>query len=375
MDRTALTDTGRIRRLIAESGFDGVIATAPENVTHTSGYYNLDQRLLPEHLHACVWTAEGEPTLVIPGRERLLEVFVRDVREHYAYGDTDEQGLDFLADALRERGLENGRVGIDMRRAIALHVRGLEKRLPGLQIVDATDLFERMRLVKTPAEIEVLRRANRATEKAIMIAYAQARPSDTEKSIVDAMDYYTEKLGAEAVAFNIIASGERTIRGHHRGEEVPVKQGDIVRVDYGGLFDGYYTDLVRMAVVGRPSDRQRAIYSACYAVQQRCLEALRPGISAQELFDLAEQAYRDEKLPITRTMYGHSIGLAVHERPTICNGDDWALEQGYVVCIENGYTDREQKERYHLEDTLVITESGYELLSDYANTSEMYVIM
>ena len=374
MDRTAFTDTGRIRRLIAQSGLDGVIATAPENVTHTSGYYNLDQRLLPHHLHACIWTAEGEPTLVIPTRERLLEVFVRDVREHYASGDTDEQGLDFVADALRERGLERGRVGVDLRHAVALHVRGLEKRLPGLQIVDATDLFGRMRLVKTPAEIDLLRAANRATEKAIMIAYAQARRGDTEKSVVDAMDYYTVKLGAEAVAFNIIASGERTIRGHHRGEEVPIREGDVVRVDYGGLFAGYYTDLVRMAIVGQPSDRQRGIYRACYAIQQQCLAALRPGVSAQEIFELAERAYREEKLPITRTMYGHSIGLAVHERPTICDGDDWVLEPGFVLCIENGYTDREQQERYHLEDTVVITADGYVLLSDYADTSEMYVI-
>jgi Xaa-Pro aminopeptidase len=207
-----------------------------------------------------------------------------------------------------------------------------------------------------------------------MIGYAQARSGDTEKSVVDAMDYHTVKLGAEAVAFNIIASGERTIMGHHRGENAPIKPGDLLRVDYGGIFDGYFTDLVRMAVVGQPSDRQRSIYSACFAVQQRCLAALRPGVSAQELFDLAERAYAEEGLPITRAMYGHSIGLKVHERPVICNGDGGVLEPGVVLCIENGYTDRERAERYHLEDAVAITDSGYELLSDYANTSEMYTI-
>ncbi|MHB1004730.1 MAG: M24 family metallopeptidase [Chloroflexota bacterium] len=374
MNRIAFTDTDRIRRLIGESGLDAVVATSPENVTHTSGYYNLDQRLLPEHLHACVWTADGEPTLVIPARERRLEVFVRDVREHLAPGGSDDHGLDLVTAALRERGLSGGVIGLDLFHLPALLAHGLATRLPSARIVDASDLLARMRAVKTPAEIELLHGANRATEKAIMLGYAQARPGDTEKSVVDAMDHFTAKLGAEAVAFNIIASGERTIQGHHRGEAVAIKAGDLLRVDYGGLFDGYFTDLVRMAVVGKPVERQRATYAACYAVHQRCLAALRPGLGAQALFELAERAYSEVGLPITRTMYGHSIGLKVHERPVIQDGDEWPLEMGMVLCIENGYTDRGVGERYHLEDAVAITSSGYRLLSDYSDSSELYVI-
>ncbi len=374
MDRSACTDTGRIRRLIAESGLEAVVATAPENLTHCSGYYNLDQRLLPEHLHACIWTAEGEPTLIIPRRERKLETFVRDVREHTAYGDSDEQGLDLLAEALRARGAERGRVGMDLRHMSAVHLRGLEARLPDLKVVDATNLFGRMRMVKTSAEIAILRRAAVATEKAIAIGYAQARPGDTEKSVVDAMDCHLEKLGAEAVAFNVMASGERTVQGHHRAEPVAIVEGDVMRVDYGGLFDGYYTDLVRMAVVGRPSDRQRMAYATCHAVHQRCLAALRPGITGHQIYELAVGVYAEMGLPLTRDMFGHSIGLAVHERPVFCAGDHRALEPGVVVCVENGYTDLEHKERYHVEDMLAITENGCELLSTYSDPAAMYVI-
>ncbi|MCL4466202.1 MAG: Xaa-Pro peptidase family protein [Chloroflexi bacterium] len=374
MDRSACTNTNRIRRLIAESGLDAVVAIAPENVTHCSGYYNLDQRLLPENLHACVWTAEGEPTLIIPERERKLETFVRDVREHRAYGDFDEQGLDLLAEALRARGTERGRVGLDLRRMSAIHLRGLEARLPELKVDDATALFGRMRLVKAPEEIAILRRAAVATEKAIAIGYAQAAPGNTEKSVVDAMDCHLEKLGAEAVAFNVMASGERTVQGHHRAELAPIAEGDVLRVDYGGLFDGYYTDLVRMAVVGRPSDRQRTAYEKCYAVHQRCLAVLRPGITGHQIYELAVAAYAEVGLPLTRDMFGHSIGLAVHERPVFCAGDDWALEPGVVVCVENGYTDFEHKERYHVEDMLVITENGSELLSTYSDPATMNVI-
>ena len=376
MDRSGFTDVARIRRLVRASGLDGVVATAPENVTHTSGYYNLDQRLLPEHLHACVWPAEGEPVLIIPARERRLETFIQDVRTHQIYGcgESQEEGLDLLAEALRERGLGRGRIGVDLQQLPGSHLRGLEARLPEATFVDATDAFGRMRLVKTTAEIELLRRAALATERAIALGYAQARPGDTEKSIVDVMDYYTVRLGGEAVAFNVIASGPRLVLGHHRGEPVSIRTGDLLRVDYGGLFDGYFTDLARMAVVGPPSERQRAIYANCVEIQRRCLEALRPGVTGSDLYEVACQAYRAAGLPVTRSMFGHSIGLSVHERPIFCRGDDWALEPGAVVCVENGLTDLEHQERYHLEDMALITSTGHELLSTYTNTSTLFVI-
>ncbi len=374
MNRSAFTDTARIRRLIRESGLDAVVGTAPENVTHLSGYYNMDQRLLPEHLHACVWTADGEPTLVIPARERRLETFVADVRTHRIYGGSQEAGLDILAACLREKGVGRGRVGMDLRALPAAHLRGLEARLPDATFEDATDLLGRMRLVKTPAEIELLRWAAIATEKAIAIGYAQARPGDTEKSVVDAMDHYTAKLGAEIVAFNVMASGARTVLGHHRAEPAPIAPGDLLRVDYGGLFEGYFSDLARMAVVGRPSERQEATYSTCYDVQRRCLEALRPGVTGGELYEVARRACAEAGLPFTRAMFGHSIGLGLHERPVFNEGEEWPLQTGSVVCVENGLTELEHGERYHIEDMVLITDSGCEVLSTYTDTSRLYRI-
>lgn len=374
MDRTACTNCDRIRRVIREAGLDGVVATAPENVTHTSGYYSLAQRLMPERLHACVWLAEGEPVLVIPAAEQQLDTFVRDVRTFRVSGGIGVEGLELLAESLREKGLTRGRIGLDLARLPAAHLLGLTERLPEANFVDATDQFEQMRLVKTPAEVKILRRAAMATEKAIAIGFAQARPGDTEKSVVDAIDYHTEKLGAEIVGFNVMTSGKRTVLDHHRAELAPIKPGDLLRVDYGGVFDGYFSDVVRMAVVGCPCDRQRAIYSRCYTIQRRCLAALRPGVAGQELYELAVRAHAEAGLPLTQTMLGHSIGLAVHERPVLEKGDGWTLEPDVVMCVENGFTDLERGERYHLEDMAVITATGYELLSSYSDTSELYVI-
>jgi Xaa-Pro aminopeptidase len=374
MDRTRLTDTDRIRRLIRETQLDGVIATAPHDVTHTSGYYNLDQRLLPEHLHVCFWPANGDPILLIPARERMLETFVTDVRTYPSYGGPPHAELQLLADAMSERGTANGRLGVDLEAISAASFHALRKLVPHASFEDAGALLERMRNVKTPAEIEIMRHAAAATDKAIVAGYAQATVGDTEKDIVDSIDTHTLKYGAEAVAFNIIASGPRTLLGHHRAEAVRVCAGDVIRVDYGGLFSGYYTDLARMAVVDKPTARQESIYARCLEIQRRCIDAIRPGATGNSIDGMARRLYADAGLPVTRNMFGHSIGLTVHERPVFAPGDDLSLEPQMVVCVENGWTDVEHAERYHLEDIVLVTKGSPEVLSDRFDDSVLYII-
>jgi Xaa-Pro aminopeptidase len=374
LDRSKHTDTARIRRLVREADFDGVIGTAPFNVTHMSGYYNLDQRLLPEHLHAILWPASGEPVLVIPSRERQLETFVSDVRTYPAYGGAPDQGERVLAQAVIDRGLATGRIGIDVKALSAAQMTHLTALLPGAKLEAADQLLERMRNVKTPAEIETIRHAAAGTDSATAQGYKEAKPAQTEKEIVDRIDFHTLQNGAETVAFNIIASGARTLLGHHRAEQVAVKNGDVVRVDYGGLFSGYLTDLARMAVVGKPSDRQQSIYARCLEIQKVCVEACKPGVTGGEVDALARSLYAKAKLPLTRNMFGHSIGLTIHEHPIIAPGETLPLEANMVVCVENGWSDVEHGERYHLEDMILVTLSGPKVLSDRFDASQLFVI-
>ena len=375
MDRTALLDVARLRKVVRDAKLDGILATAPENVTHTSGYYNLDQRLLwSEFLHGCFWPVDGEPVLVIPKMERKLEAFVKDVRTYVTYGGEKDSPESLLAEAITQRAADRSRIGIDLRQVPALSYSRLQKLLPRASFVDASEVFERLRNVKTPAEVEILANAAAATDKAIATGYREASAGDTEKKIVDNIDSHTLMNGAETVAFNIIASGPRTLNGHHRGEEVPVQRGDVVRVDYGGLFSGYYTDLARMAVVGTPSQRQSSVYQKCIEIQRACIAACKPGETGASIYETSVKLYVGAGLPLTRNMFGHSIGLHVHEQPFLAAREPLELEPGMVICVENGWTDPAHNERYHIEDMLVVTSNGTRLLSNQSDTSAMQVI-
>ncbi len=376
-DRSAFTNTQRIYDALATHNLDAVVVAQMENVVYCSGFYNFDLRLLPDRICLVVWPREGDPVFVVPDRREASDgqmSFIDDIRGYKLLdGVFNPNPMAMVRDVLSEKGLTGGTIGYEPLYLPSYHADQLRSRLPDAELVSCDYVMDEIRMVKTPAEIEQLRFAAVQTEKAIANAYELARPGDTEKSIVDRMGYASTKLGADFVLANVFAAASRTPLGHHLAEEIPVIHGDIIRVDYGGSFDGYVSDLVRMAVVGKPNDRQRSVYGALSEGQQEVIDWLRPGQAMDEIA-LKMQEITGPKLPdgLAVAGFGHCIGLGIHDRPFITVEDNRLTEPNMVMQIEHITTDGE--ETYHVEDTVLFHETGVTLLSDYTDTSEMYVI-
>ncbi len=364
-----LFNEARFRTLLRQEDVAAVIASSPANITYTSGYHNVDMKLLPERMKAVIWPQEGAPTLMLNGNRNTVDTFIEDVRRYPLYEGVQDPGLWALVEVLRGMEFVDEKVGIETRYVTTHTLRALEREFPRISWVDADDLLERTRQVKTPAEIDLLRRAARVTDKAIAMAYRGARPTDTEKSVGDAMSYNVMRFGADIVAFNILASGKRITAGHHTGAPEPLEAGGLMRCDFGASFQGYYTDLARMAVVGKPSQRQKDTYARYLDVHHRTLDYVKPGVTGEEIYNFACDAYVEHGLNLP-SMGGHSIGLIIHERPVIIPGDSWEVEEGMVMCIETVSSVDEHNEHYHLEDMVVVTANGLEVLSDYTSLDE-----
>lgn len=363
-EKKALFNGARFRRLMDESDLAAVIATSPANITYTSGYHNIDMKLLPERMKAVILPRDGEPILMLNGNKNTVGTFIDDVRKYALYEGVKDPGLWSLVDVLRTMELVDEKVGIEMRYVTGHTLGVLQREFPRVRWVGADDLLERTRQVKTEAEIELMRHAARVTDRAIAMAYRSARPTDTEKSVGDTMSYNAMRFGADIVAFNVLASGKRMTAGHHTGASVPLEAGSLMRCDFGASFQGYYSDLARLAVVGKPSQRQRDTYARYLDVHQRTLDFVRPGVTGEEIFDYACSLYREHGLSLPM-MGGHSIGLIIHERPVIIPGDDCEVEEGMTMCIETVSSVEEHNEHYHLEDMIVVRDKGVEVLSDY----------
>lgn len=377
IDRSAFTNKQRIYDTLAKHDLDAVVVAQMENVVYCSGFYNMDLRILPDRICMVVWPQQGDPVFVVPDRRAAGDgqmSFIEDIRGYKLLdGVFNPHPMEMVRDVLTEKGLTSGRIGYEPLYLPAYHADQLRDQLPDAKLVGCDYVMDEIRMVKTPAEIEHLRFTSVQTEKAIANAYELARPGDTEKSIIDRMGYAITKLGADFVFANVMAAGPRTPLGHHLGEEIPVEYGDIIRVDYGGSFDGYVSDLVRMAVVGPPSDRQRRVYGGLSEGQHEVIDWLGPGQAMDEIAAKMKEI-TGPKLPdgLDVVGFGHSIGLGIHDRPFITPEDDRLTEPGMVMQIEHVTTDGD--EMYHTEDSVLFTETGVTLLSDYTDTTEMYVI-
>lgn len=363
-DRSKYVDLDRLRRTIDDGPHDAVIVMSPENVPYYSGFYNFDLRGIPERVHFVVWPRGGAPAFVVPDRRQQTlkpgDTFIRDVRGYHGEG---LGSVRVVAEVLAERGVAEGRIGIEGRNFPAAHLLELQRLLPRARFEDAFSSLERVRLIKTPAEIEVLTRVARATAEAIDVAFRAARPGDSERSIAARMQSELLARGADMIAFPVFGAGERTGHFHGLASDEPVEPGMVVKTDFAGMLDGYYSDIARTAVMGKASPRQRDIHAKLTDVKHRIVAGIRPGMLASEVANLGIQAYGDLGLEFKWNILGHGIGLGIHESPQLYPWVDEPILPGMTMMIETGYRDY-PNDSFHVEDLILITDRGAEYLTD-----------
>ena len=370
--RGQYVDIGRIRRTVDDGPYDAVIVMSPENVPYYSGFFNLDLRTIPERVHFVVWPRGGEPAFVVTERRQAAlqpgETFITDITTYHGEGDDSVRAL---AEVLSERGVTAGVVGIEGRNFPAFHLEALKQRLPQLRFADAFSLLESVRLIKTPAETELLAQMASWTAQAIDAAFEAAQPGDSERAIAARMQYELLQRGADEIAFATFGSGARTGRFHGNATEHPVTDGMLITTDFGGRTDGYYSDLARTAVMGTATPRQRDIHARLTEIKHRTVRGARPGMLASQLAQLTRRAYADLGLDFRWAIVGHSIGLGVHESPQIYPWVDEPILPGMVMMIEIGYN-QHPADSFHVEDLIVITDNGAEYRAELGRHAELW---
>ena len=222
-----------------------------------------------------------------------------------------------------------------------------------------------MAIIKTPEEISILTRAAEATQAVFVRALPFIRAGVTEREIATTMEKYAFELpGVSGLAFpTIIASGPNGAQPHAEVTDRLLENGDFVTVDFGVMVDGYAGDMTRTFMLGEPSDEQRKIYESVRLSQAAGLAAAKAGVACAGLDAVCrglieKDGYGDYFIHTT----GHGVGIEVHEDPRIGKDSEAALEAGMVVTIEPGIY-IEGFGGVRIEDTVVITESGCEVLT------------
>jgi len=385
----------RAQRILHEQGLDGLLAaTNIPNVFYLSGVWRRADVAAAIHRDrpAAPWVAiprsEVDYALeAVPGLAGVVSygTFYREAdagatltereRRVRALGvDLEPQPtfLEALIAILTEAGLAKGTVGYDERGLDPALAQALERRLPDLSLVRAAATFRKIRMVKTPEEIQRLTQAVRITEEAIAEAVGTAREGMPEREMATAFEVAQVRRGAQP---NIghVGFGRSAALGMLNFPEDRLRRGDVIRFDVGCIYRGYASDTARTFAFGRPPDRVLKYYEATLAGEDRALAMLKPGVTAEEVFHAAVEEVRRAGIPHYRRQHvGHGIGvgLAGYDPPLLAPGDKTVLEPGMVLEVEPPYYELGMG-GFQVEDTVLVTEGGCRVLTTLSRRLEV----
>jgi Xaa-Pro aminopeptidase len=257
------------------------------------------------------------------------------------------------------------RIGIEPGRMTFEAFEDLKKRLPmKASLEPAPGWIEQLRMVKSESEIELIRRSVETNSKAFEQAVARVKAGMRESDLAAELEYRMRRLGAEKPSFEtIVAGGERSALPHAQPTGARLAPGQLVVVDMGAQQDGYASDMTRMLFLGNPNTKVKRTYRAVLEAQLAAIDAVRSGVRTAKVDAAARNVLRGYGLDRAFVhSTGHGLGLEIHEPPRIGRKDKGTLQAGMAVTIEPGVY-LEGFGGIRIEDTVVVTESGCEILT------------
>ena len=363
-DAQAAVITDRLDRLAnaaAAAGADAVLLGPGADLRYFAGHSVVSH----ERLTALVVPAEGRPVLLVPALERagwdgspVEQISVRIGT--WLDGQDPYQALVELVDAdLRVLALDDHLpVG---------HALRLQAAIPGSELRLAGELIAELRMRKEPAEIDELAAVGAAIDRVQLRIGEWLRPGRTEHEVAADIAAAIVAEGHERADFVIVASGENGASPHHEASDRVIQPGDPVVIDIGGpLPSGYNSDTTRTYLVagGDPDPDFAAVYEVVRSAQRAAVAAVRPGVTAESIDQVARQLIVDAgygEYFITRT--GHGIGLEVHEHPYVVAGNTRLLEPGMAFSIEPGIY-LPGRFGIRIEDIVVVGDDGPVLMNN-----------
>jgi Xaa-Pro aminopeptidase len=206
------------------------------------------------------------------------------------------------------------------------------------ELVPVSGLIEKIRLIKTPQEIKIIKAAADIADAAFKHIITFIAAGKTELEVSNELEFFMRKQGASSSSFDIIvASGLRSALPHGVATKKIIEKGDFVTLDFGALYNGYVSDVTRTVAIGEPSDHLKEIYQIVLDSQLLALEKIKPGMTGIEADAVARDYIKSKGYgEAFGHSLGHGIGLEVHEGPGLSFRSDVVLEEGMVITIEPG---------------------------------------
>jgi Xaa-Pro aminopeptidase len=351
-----------VRQQLRSASLDALIVTSLPNIAYLTGLFASAGAVVVAQ-ERLVLIVDGR--YAIPARHRQQELGALEV---VVAGNSLDEAVAAVAGTFG-----NGRVGFEETHLTFRQHRDLTARVvalaPAIELVATSGVVERCRVVKDAWELRTLREAGRRLSDAAKCIIPKALAGQRESQVAAAVDAELRRAGFQKPAFDtIVAAGPNSAVPHYRAGERQLADGDLVILDFGGLFNGYAVDMTRTIAVGGPNGRQRRLLEQVAAAQGAAFAAIEIGRAATDIDRAARELLEREGLGEAFSHgTGHGLGLEVHERPRLAKyRAELAaepLDAGMVFTLEPGaYLEGWGGAR--IEDDVVVTRGGAEWLTD-----------
>ena len=371
--RDIMANVERLHRFMDQHGCAAIVARSGKNFTYLAGFAS--PGTLARHLDfpdsprevLVLWPRHGEAVLIVNHYAAPLARRDSWVRRVEVYDDYAESPYARLATVLQDLGLQREMIGVEKTYVSAARWEELHTLLPDATLVDCTAMMARVRWVKTAGEIHLLKHAADLLDDAYLEVFPSVRVGETERAVHSRLVQSCLRRGAQW-AHGLLNASRNTIAYGGEGDTV-FQAGDIIRNDYVAYCHGYPGHQSRTVILGEPSAEQRRIYRLMRDIYRRTIEQCRAGVKASTIHAFAAGQFREHGYHDRVSLVGHSVGPWWHQQePYIVSTCDDPLEAGMVLALEPHVGS------WHLQDLVLVTPEGPQLLSDRFNTDDIFVI-
>lgn len=349
------------RRVMAELGVDALFIEPGTNLE----YFAAIPWGRSERLFGLLLPREGDAVVVSPAFEEQRAESVVRRRFPIRVWQEDESPYRLIADLLRAGGTATGTLAVDESARYFVAFR-LAEAAPSLTITTAEPVLHRTRGRKSAREIELMRFANEVTLEAIGATFATMREGTTQNELRRTFQQALAQMGYASGSWILALIGESSAYPHGVDQPRALRAGDVVLIDAGTTVHGYEADVTRTQVFGTPTDEQTRVFEAVRDAQEAALRFAAPGKTAGSVDAVARRVIEESGFGKDYELFthrlGHGIGLEGHEWPYLVRGSDVVLAPGMSFSNEPGIY-QYGKFGVRLEDIMVITDSGAELLT------------
>ncbi|MCF8067500.1 MAG: aminopeptidase P family protein [Desulfobacterales bacterium] len=268
------------------------------------------------------------------------------------------------------KNLETNRIGFEGARLSFMQHKKINEQLKeenfDITFVELDGIVEQLRMIKSPDEIESIRKALLLAEESFILFQETFEPGMTEKEAAWELEKIMRENGADRLSFpTIVASGPNSALPHAVPGNRKIRESEPVLFDWGIKLNGYCSDISRTTVIGKPDDMFRKVYQTVFDAQYMAIDAIKPGSSAKAVDAVARNYIHKKgfKGKFDHSL-GHGVGLAIHELPRLSPISDATLEPGMVTTVEPGIY-IEGWGGVRIENMVAVTDDGADVLNAF----------